>query len=49
MLTEVMKQNRLNICRQLILRYDREKEYFLNIIVTGDEFWVRHYDPENKR
>ncbi|KAL4121904.1 hypothetical protein QTP88_014324 [Uroleucon formosanum] len=49
MLTEEMKQNRVEICRQLLLRFDRERENFLNIIVTGDESWVHHYDPENKR
>lgn len=26
-----------------------KKENFLNIIVTEDEFWMHHYDPENKR
>lgn len=49
MLTEEMKKNRVDICRQLLLRYDREKENVLNIIVTGDESWVLHYYPENKR
>lgn len=44
-----MNQNRVDICRQLLFRYNREKEDFLNIIVTGDESWVHHYDPENKR
>ncbi|XP_026819176.1 uncharacterized protein LOC113557832 [Rhopalosiphum maidis] len=46
-LTEKMKQDRVDICHKLILRYDSEKENFLNIIVTGDESWVHHYDPEN--
>ncbi|KAL4092295.1 hypothetical protein QTP88_026820 [Uroleucon formosanum] len=49
MLTEEMKQNRVEICRQFLLRFDRERENFLNIIVTGDESWVHHYNPENKR
>lgn len=49
MLTEEMKQNRVDICHQLLLHYDREKENFLNIIVTRDESWVHHYDHENKR
>lgn len=48
MLTEEIKQNSLDICRQLLLLYDREKEHFLNIIVTGDEFWVPHYNPDKK-
>jgi len=49
MLTEEMKQNRVEICRQLLLRYDCERENCLNTIVTRDESWVHHYDPENKR
>lgn len=40
MLTEEMKQNRVDICHQHLLRYDWEKENRLNIIVTGDESWV---------
>jgi len=36
MLTEEMKQNVVDICRQLFPRYDSEKENFLNILVIGD-------------
>jgi len=43
-----MMQNGVNICHQLLYRYDREKENFLNIIVTKDESWLHNYDPENK-
>jgi len=49
MLTEETKQNRVDICRQLLSRYDSEKENCLDILVTGDESRVHHYDPENKR
>jgi hypothetical protein len=29
-------------------RFEEEGEGFLWRIVTGDETWVHHYDPENK-
>lgn len=47
MLTPDMKQRRLDISQQFLVRY--ECEGFLNNIVTGDESWVHHFDPENKR
>jgi hypothetical protein len=35
--------------REHLLRYADEGEDMLNRIVTGDESWVRHYQPESKR
>ena len=32
-----------------MLQYDREKDDFLDSIVTGDETWVHYYEPESKR
>jgi hypothetical protein len=38
------------ICRRLLDRYNNEgKEEFFSRIVTGDETWVHHYEPESKR
>jgi hypothetical protein len=38
------------ICQRLLDRYNNEgKEEFLSRIVTGDEMWVHHYEPESKR
>jgi hypothetical protein len=34
---------------QRLLRYADEGEDMLNRIVTGDESWVHHYQPESKR
>jgi hypothetical protein len=34
--TEELKQKRMNICRQLLLRYEHEGDEFLCNIVTGD-------------
>lgn len=49
MLTDEMKANRKQICEQLLTRYEAEGDAFLHRIVTGDESWAHHYDPEMKR
>lgn len=49
MLTPDMKQRRMDICQQLLLRFEQEGDGFLNNIVTGDESWVHHFDPLSKR
>ena len=33
----------------MLNRYNNEGENFLRRIVTGDEIWVYHYEPESKR
>jgi hypothetical protein len=30
-------------------RFDAEREAFLSWIITGDETWTHHYEPEKKR
>jgi hypothetical protein len=43
------KMNRMSLSLQhLILRYADKGEDVLNRIVTGDESWVYHYQPESK-
>lgn len=41
--------NRMGLCLQRLSRYADEGEDMLNRIVTGDESWVHHYQPESKR
>ena len=48
-LTQQQMDHRLQISRQLRLRYRREGEDFLRRIITLDETWVRCYEPELKR
>ena len=48
MLTPELKQQRKVMCQQLLARYDDEGDDFLQQIVTGDESWAHHYDPESK-
>lgn len=49
MLTSLQKQNRMNISQQLLERVDTEKDGFFTRLVTMDEVWVYHYDPETKQ
>ena len=48
MLSDEMRAERVRISRELLERFEKEGEDFLKVI-TGDETWVHHYDPENKR
>ena len=48
-LTDELKATRANICTDLLKRYASEGEAFMNSIVTGDESWAHHYEPETKR
>ena len=45
MLTPQIKLQRVQICRELLAKFDEDGEDFLRQIVTGDESWVHHYDP----
>jgi len=49
MLSDEMKAERVRISRELLERFEKESEDFLKKTITGDETWVHHYDPENKR
>ena len=49
MLTPEHKQNRHDISRKLIDRFHKEGETFLQRIITCDETWVFHYEPETKQ
>ena len=48
-LTDTMKVHRKTVVRELLNRYRLEGGDFLKNNATGDESWVHHYDPENKR
>ena len=49
MLTPEKKQKRVEICEELLKRYSEEGDQFHLNIVTGDESWIHHFDPEEKR
>lgn len=50
LLTEEQCQTRVSICLQWRSRLQREgAENFLKRVVTCDETWIHHYDPESKQ
>ena len=49
MLTDDHKMQRLMASRASLRRYKKEGDAFLSRIVTTDETWVFHYEPELKR
>lgn len=48
-LTETHKDNRRTISQRHLQRYENEGDDFLVRIITGDETWVHHFEPESKR
>ena len=48
MLTPEKKQKRAEISEDLLKRYREEGDQFLLNIVTEDESWIHHFDPEEK-
>jgi hypothetical protein len=48
-LTPENKQKRVESCEELLKRYREEGDQFLLNIVTGDESWIHHVDPEEKQ
>ena len=49
MSTPEKKQKRVEICEERLKRYREEGDQFLLNIVTGDESWIHHFDPEEKQ
>jgi len=49
MLSDEMKVERVCISQEFLERSKKGGEDFLINIITGDEAWVHHYDPANKR
>jgi hypothetical protein len=48
MLSDEMKAERVRISREILERFEKESEDFLNKNITGDKTWVHPYDPEKK-
>jgi [histone H3]-lysine36 N-dimethyltransferase SETMAR len=49
MLSPMQKQDRMQICQSLLDQYNANPGEFVSRIVTGDETWVHHWDPESKQ
>lgn len=48
-LTTEQREKRVDVCQQLLQRYEEEGETFLESILTCDETWVHYSTPESKR
>ena len=48
-LLDEMKAERARVPRELLGHFEEKGVRFIWLIVTGDETWVHHYDPENKK
>jgi len=49
MLTQEHEEHRMQVCQDLLNQYEAEGDSFLDRIITGDETWCHHYEPESKR
>ena len=48
MLTPGMRANRVECCQELLALFDSSPTDFATRVVTGDETWIHHYDPETQ-
>ena len=48
MLNTDQRRLRVECCEQLLKRFEREGEKFMDRIVTVDETWISLYTPETK-
>jgi len=46
-LTSEQKENRRNVCLELLECIENDKNFFKHII-TGDEMWIFEYNPDTK-
>lgn len=49
MLTPCQKATRVLLSRENLDWFEKEGDLFLSRIVTGDETWIHHWDPETKQ
>jgi len=49
MLTQEKEQTTAEICEEHLKRYREKVDQLLLNIVTGNESWTHHFDPEEKR
>ena len=48
LLTPVQRANRVNCYQELLHESEVNQDNFFDPIVTGDAFWIRHYDPPSQ-
>ena len=45
LLTPIQRANRVDCCQEFLQESEVNPAKFFDFIVTGDEFWIHHYDP----
>ena len=48
-LTDAQKQSRIQFCRYSLNRFEEAQSRRVFDIITRDESWFYHYDPETKQ
>jgi histone-lysine N-methyltransferase SETMAR len=48
-ITEDHEEQRKIICSELLARYVAEGDDFLSTIITGNEIWIHHFEPEARK
>jgi hypothetical protein len=48
-LTLELKEKHVEPCQELLQRCETEGDSFLQRIVTGDESWIHHFQPQTKK
>ena len=48
LLTDEQKQSRVRLALQVIEKYEKRDPHRLEEIVTGDETWIYHFQPDSK-
>ena len=46
--TPIQRANRVDGCQELLQQREVNPDKFFDCIVTGDQFWIHHYDPLNQ-
>ena len=49
LLTDSMKKARADGCKELLHPYNANPNEFISRVITGDETWLHHWDPETKQ
>ena len=48
LLTPIQRAKRVDCCQELLQESEVNPDNFFHSIVTGDEFWIHHYDPPSQ-
>ena len=43
------KEHRMQVCQDLLNKYEAVGDSFLDCTITGDKTWCHHYELESKR